>query len=134
MEIVIDFDGTIVDHRYPNIGDPVPYALEYMREFASLGANLILFTMRSEGFLKEAQAYLEANAVPLFGVNTNPEQCEWTSSPKAYGQVYIDDAAFGCPLTHPRGFARTCVDWSVVGPEMMSRLDPTRKRLENNHE
>ena len=39
-------------------------------------------------------------------------------STKAYGNVYVDDAAFGCPLMHPKGFARPCVDWEKVGPQL----------------
>jgi len=49
MYICIDFDGTIVEHRFPDVGSPVPGALEWMIEFQEAGAKLILFTMRSDG-------------------------------------------------------------------------------------
>jgi len=49
MYICIDFDGTIVDHRFPEIGPPVPGAVEWMLRFQEAGAKLILFTMRSDG-------------------------------------------------------------------------------------
>jgi hypothetical protein len=58
----------------------------------------------------------------LYGINRNPEQDAWTSSPKAYGELYIDDAAFGCPLMFPKGFARPCVDWKKVGPHVEHML------------
>lgn len=127
MYICIDFDGTIVDHRFPEIGLPVPGALEWMKEFQAAGAKLILFTMRSDGernptALSRAVEYLKENGITLYGVNKNPSQVLWTSSPKAYGQVYIDDAAFGCPLIHPDGFQRPCVNWDVVGPGVMEKL------------
>ncbi len=127
MYICIDFDGTIVDHRFPEIGPPVPFALEWMRKFQEAGAKLILFTMRSDSgksgdSLTNAVRYLEENGIKLFGVNRNPTQVHWTSSPKAYGQLYIDDAAFGCPLIHPDGFHRPCVDWEIVGPGVMEKL------------
>lgn len=127
MYICIDFDGTIVDHRFPELGPPVPGALEWLRKFQEAEAKLILFTMRSDGgssgdSLTSAVRYLEENEITLYGVNRNPTQVHWTSSPKAYGQLYIDDAAFGCPLIHPDGFHRPCVDWDIVGPGVMEKL------------
>ena len=53
--------------------------------------------MRSGETLQEAYDYLKDNGIELFGVNKNPEQ-NWSTSPKAYCHVYIDDAALGCPL------------------------------------
>lgn len=123
MYICVDFDGTVVDHRYPDIGQPVPGAIAWLKKLQRHGAKLILFTMRSnspEGsfLLRDAVHYFEANGIRLYGVNRNPDQDSWTSSPKAYGDVYIDDSAFGCPLIQPKGFARPCVDWKVAGPQL----------------
>ena len=115
MIIGIDFDGTIVKHKFPHIGEPVLHALLVMKELQAKGHQLILFTMRSGSSLVEAVNYIEAAGVTLFGVNVNPEQHKWTSSPKAYCQVYIDDAALGCPLIHPQEEGeRPYVDWSQV--------------------
>ena len=30
MYICVDFDGTVVDHRYPEIGEPVPAAIKWL--------------------------------------------------------------------------------------------------------
>ncbi len=127
MYICVDFDGTVVDHRYPSIGDPVPLAVDWMLRWVELGAKLILFTMRSddvegEEYLTAAVQYFEKNNIELFGINRNPDQDTWTKSPKAYGQIYIDDAAFGCPLTYIPTFNRPCVDWKQVGPVVEARL------------
>ena len=134
MYICVDFDGTVVDHRYPDIGEPVPVAVAWLKRLQLLGAKIILFTMRSnraEGmnFLQDAVVYLEENGIQLFGVNRNPDQDIWTSSPKAYGEVYVDDAAFGCPLIQPKGFARPCVDWKKVGPQLEHMLLSRKKDL-----
>ena len=128
MYICIDFDGTIVDHRFPEIGPPVPGALDWMKKFQEAGAKLILFTMRSDtgrggNSLTRAVRYLEENGIKLYGVNKNPSQVVWTSSPKAYGQLYIDDAAFGCPLIQPEDFKRPCVDWDIVGPAVVKKIE-----------
>ena len=119
MYMCVDFDGTIVDHCFPDIGAPVPGAIEWLKRFQKAGALIILYTMRSDGrrfgnVLTAAVDYLEKNGIKLFGVNENPDQLEWTSSPKPYGHLYIDDSAAGCPLIHPPGFLRPCVDWITV--------------------
>jgi len=120
MFICIDFDGTIVDHRFPKIGEPVPHAIKWLKRFNQQGANLILFTMRSDGqkhgaVLSDAIKYLENNGIDLYAINENPSQSSWTNSPKAYGHFYIDDSAIGCPLIHPKGFNKPCVDWEKAG-------------------
>jgi hypothetical protein len=111
--IGIDFDGTIVKHMFPAIGDPVEGALEKLKNWQEKGHKLILWTMRSGNTLDEAVDYLTRNGITLFGINENPTQKEWTSSPKAYCQVYVDDAAYGCPLIYPKD-ERPYVDWSKI--------------------
>jgi hydroxymethylpyrimidine pyrophosphatase-like HAD family hydrolase len=111
--IAVDFDGTIVTHEYPNIGTPVPFALETLISLVERGHKIILYTMRSNSYLMDAVAYLQQNGVDLYGVNFNPDQKTWTNSPKIYAHYYIDDAAVGCPLIvgkHPRPY----VDWSKI--------------------
>ena len=113
--IGIDFDGTIVEHKFPAIGKPVPGALKTMKALQAQGHKLVLFTMRSGGSLDEAVKYLEDNGINLFGVNVNPTQHSWTSSPKAYCQIYIDDAALGCPMIYPATEGdRPYVDWESI--------------------
>jgi hypothetical protein len=121
MFICVDFDGTIVDHRYPEIGQPVPDAIKWLKILNNHGAKIILYTMRSDAgvagsSLSDAVNYLKSEGVRLFAVNSHPGQEEWTTSPKVYADIYIDDAAFGCPLIMPKGFARPCVNWKEVGP------------------
>lgn len=127
MIICVDFDGTVVDHRFPSIGEPVPDAIKWLMRLQYNGAKIILYTMRSDNMvegdlLSQAVDYLEERGVELYGVNRNPEQESWTTSPKVYGHVYVDDAAFGCPTVQPESFNRPCVDWGVVGPAIERRI------------
>ena len=49
------------------------------------------------------------------GSNINPTQKSWTDSPKVYANLYIDDAALGCPLTIDNDFSdRPYVDWKAI--------------------
>ena len=126
--IAIDFDGTIVDHRFPDIGEPVPGAFRWLKEFREAGAKLLLWTMRSDGqesgnVLTDAVAFCRNNGIEFDAVNESPEQKTWTTSPKCYAHVYIDDAAFGCPLReNPRSGGRPFVDWDVVGPVIAAMI------------
>lgn len=128
LTIAVDFDGTIVEHVFPAIGKPVPGAFAWMKRWQKAGARLILWTMRSDGqsagnVLSQAVQFCRDHGVEFFAVNMNPEQAAWTTSPKAYAQVYIDDAAHGCPLRPPRiTGGRPSVDWSVVGPAVLAEL------------
>lgn len=121
MDIAIDFDGTIVKHEFPTVGDVLPKAFYWMKKFEEAGARLLLNTMRSDEHLDEAVECCRENGIEFFGVNHNPEQDSWTSSPKVYAQLYVDDAAFGCPLVYEAG-SRPYVDWDVVGPAIYDML------------
>ena len=119
--LAVDFDGTCVDHRYPDIGKDVPGCETVLRAVAEHGTDIVLFTMRSGDTLKEAVAWFADRQIPLWGVNVNPEQHTWTASPKAYANAYVDDAAIGCPLReNPRHGGRPYVDWFAVATLLRS--------------
>jgi len=122
--VAVDFDGTCVDHCYPDVGDDVPMAVPVLKRLVELGAKLILFTMRSGNTLDEAIKWFEGHEIVLFGINHNPTQGAWTESPKAYAHVYVDDAALGCPLReNPRCGGRPYVDWEVAGPKLIEMAE-----------
>lgn len=112
MIIAVDFDGTCVTHAYPKIGEDIG-AAPVLMDLVARGHQLILFTMRSGATLQEAVNWFADNEIPLWGIQSNPDQKSWTDSPKAYAQLYIDDAALGCPLIR-KGLERPYVDWQSV--------------------
>ncbi|WPJ72121.1 hypothetical protein DEEACLCL_00104 [Salmonella phage CRW-SP2] len=112
MIIAIDFDGTCVAHEYPKVGRDIG-AVPVLKSMVQKGHQLVLFTMRSGEELEDAVWWFRSHDIPLFGVNTNPTQKSWTDSPKAYAQMYIDDAALGCPLVYPDS-GRPYVAWGAV--------------------
>ena len=131
MDICIDFDGTCVTHNFPKVGKDIG-AVPVLQELVAKGHRLILFTMRSNrktkgkthhesiqdvtgDFLDDAIKWFEDNNIQLYGVQTNPTQKHWTTSPKAYGHIYIDDAALGIPLTYDERISdRPFVNWNGV--------------------
>ena len=112
--IAVDFDGTCVEHNYPAIGMDVEGAVDVLRELNKHGHRIILNTMRSGQRLEAAVRWFRDRKIELWAVNRNPEQEQWTSSPKVYADIYIDDSALGCPLIFLEGVRRPVVDWKRV--------------------
>lgn len=114
----IDFDGTCVTHEFPEIGKDIG-AVPVLKALVGNGHKLILFTMRSDtperAYLTEAVNWFTSNGIPLYGINTNPTQSRWTSSPKSFANVTIDDSALGCPVVLSTDISdRFYVDWYEV--------------------
>ena len=128
MRIAIDFDGTICENRFPDIGRPVPGAFEWMKQWQEAGALLILFTMRSDGqqsgdVLSDAVDFCADHGIVFDGVNEGIGDREWTTSPKVHANFFVDDKGFGCPLVESKEMgAPPMVDWSIVGPEIMRSI------------
>lgn len=126
--IAVDFDGTVVTHDYPKVGETVPNAVEVLKELQDKGYKMILYTMRSDDKLQDAVNWFKSNNVELYGVNENPSQKTWTKSTKVYAHRYIDDAAIGAYLIHNSNnwlgknfpvHKRPYVNWRMVREEFV---------------
>jgi hypothetical protein len=113
MIIAVDFDGTCVTHEYPKVGRFIG-AQPVLHKLVERGDKLILWTMRDDEELQDAIDWFNTNGIALYGVQTNPSQSDWTSSPKAYANLYIDDAALGAPLVKGMLGERDYIDWEQV--------------------
>ena len=114
MTINVDFDGTVVTHAFPKIGEDIG-SVKVLKRLVKDGHQLIIFTMRSGNTLEEAVKWFNDNEIPLYGIQTNPTQKRWTSSPKSYAELMIDDAALGAPLKEDANVShRPFIDWVVV--------------------
>jgi len=126
ITINCDFDGTVVTHDYPRTGKDIG-SVKVLKKLTDNGHKLILFTMRSDSKftrldgtiettgLTDAVNWFKENDIPLFGIQTNPDQRSWTESPKSYAQLMIDDSALGCPLKFDSNLSnRPFVDWVKV--------------------
>jgi hypothetical protein len=129
MIIAIDFDGTCVTHDYPRVGKDIG-AIPVLKKLVNAGHQLILWTMRGNkptgdnvNTLLDAVNWFKDNDIPLWGINENPEQKEsgWTNSNKQYAQLYIDDAALGCPLMNGTISSRPFVDWFEIQQQLINK-------------
>ncbi|MBO5018024.1 MAG: HAD family hydrolase [Alistipes sp.] len=116
--IAIDFDGTCVEHDYPAVGMDVEGAVDTLRALNKRGHRLILYTMRSGEKLEAALKWFKERKITLWAVNRNPEQEEWTESPKVFADLYIDDSALGCPIMFIEGVRRPVVKWAKVRSQL----------------
>lgn len=97
LKIAVDFDGTIVEHQFPGIGKPVPFAIEVLIELQKKGHKVILWTFRSGKELDEAIDYCKSKGLLFYAVNNNypEEKFDGKTSRKIYADVYIDDRNLG---------------------------------------
>ena len=99
MTIAVDFDGTIVEHRYPKIGEEIPFATETLRMFIRDRHKLVLWTVREGELLDEAVAWCRERGVEFYAVNRDyPEETIENNphfSRKLKVDVFIDDRNIG---------------------------------------
>lgn len=96
MIIAVDFDGTIVEHAYPKIGRPIPFALETLKQMQKDGHILLMWTVRDGKLLQEAIEYVESNDLKFYAYNKNyPEEDVALAPRKLNADIFIDDRSVG---------------------------------------
>ena len=124
--IAVDFDGTVVEDRYPAVGRPMPFAIETLKMLQADGHRIILWTYRHGKKLDEALEFLKGQGVPPYAVNRSyPEEASHPKdvSRKIHADLFIDDRNFG-------GFPGWGVIYQRLSPEESSQpLERKRLRL-----
>ena len=98
MVIAIDFDGTVVQHRYPAIGEEIPFATETLKLLLADRHRLILWTVREGKLLDEAVAWCRERGVEFYAINQDyPEEhrADKGFSRKLKADLFIDDRNLG---------------------------------------
>lgn len=100
MIIAVDFDGTIVEHKYPEIGEERPYAIEVLKMLEADRHKLVLWTMRDGKLLDDAVAWCAERGLKFYAVNS--ENSDMFDDPrdehlsrKLNADVFIDDRNVG---------------------------------------
>ncbi|MBK8883489.1 MAG: hydrolase [Bacteroidales bacterium] len=111
MKIAVDFDGTIVEHEYPEIGKEKLFAFLTLKELNKKGARLILWTFRTGKELDEAVEFCRKNGVEFYAVNKNyPEEIlNENIGRKIDADIFIDDRNIG-------GFPGWSEVWQILNP------------------
>ena len=99
MIIAVDFDGTIVEHKYPEIGKEVPFAIDTLKMLIKDQHRLILWSVREGALLDEAVEWCRARGVEFYAVNKDyPEEEKEKNnhfSRKLKADFFIDDRNVG---------------------------------------
>lgn len=99
MLIAIDFDGTLVEHKYPEIGKEIPFAFETLKRLQADGHRLILWSVREGRLLDEAVAYCRERGIEFYAINRDyPEEEKGSNrhySRKLKVDLFIDDRNLG---------------------------------------
>lgn len=99
MTIAIDFDGTVVEHRYPSIGEEIPFATETLRMLIQEHHKLILWTVREGKLLDEAVEWCRERGIEFYAINRDyPEETLENNnhfSRKLKVDMWIDDRNIG---------------------------------------
>lgn len=116
--VAVDFDGTIVEHAFPEIGPLKSGAKKVLKMLHKKGGKIAIWTCRDGKHLDEMKTFLEAEGIPFDAINENVPGVDFTTSPKIYADVYIDNRAIGGLLSWPD-------IWSTLQIEMLRRgMDP----------
>jgi hypothetical protein len=123
IKIAVDFDGTIVEHEYPDIGKEKLFAFQTLRELEKMGASLILWTFRTGKELEDAVEFCRKNGIVFYAVNKNyPEEIfDETVSRKINADIYIDDKNIG-------GFPGWSNVWQILYPYELHQ-EEAQKRM-----
>lgn len=98
MNIAVDFDGTIVSHRYPAIGTERPFAVDTLKMLQQEGHKLILWSVREGQLLDDAVEWCRQRGLEFFAVNRDyPEErtSDHGYSRKLKVDLFIDDRNLG---------------------------------------
>ena len=101
MIIAVDFDGTIVEHKYPKIGKEIPFAVETLKRLQADHHTLILWSVREGQLLKDAVDWCRDRGLEFYAVNSNHPEDFYegedtpTSPRKLKADLFIDDRNLG---------------------------------------
>jgi hydroxymethylpyrimidine pyrophosphatase-like HAD family hydrolase len=122
IKIAVDFDGTIVEHQYPEIGKEKLFAFQTLKELEKKGARLILWTFRTGAELEAAVEFCRKNGIEFYAVNKNyPEEImDESVSRKIDADIYIDDKNVG-------GFPGWSEIWQILFPFEIEQKEAEKK-------
>jgi len=94
MIISVDFDGTLCEHKYPNIGKPYLDIINWVIEHKKSGDKIILLTCRANKSLEEAIEWCKGYDLEFDAVNDDVPEVKATfinKSNKVYADICLDD-------------------------------------------
>lgn len=117
LVIAVDFDGTVVEHKFPAIGKQMPFAFATLKELQKRGHRLIMWTYRHGENLDAAVEYCRKNGIEFYAINRSFPEEQFDpneSSRKLDCDMFIDDRNVG-------GFLGWGEIFNIIHPEAASQ-------------
>lgn len=95
MVFAVDFDGTVVEHKFPDIGEELPHAIETLKALQKSGHKIIMWTCRCEPMLYPMTKWLADRGFFPDAINSNVYTVQGFAVPKILADIYIDDRNLG---------------------------------------
>ena len=112
--MAVDFDGTLVVDKFPEIGKEREYICSIIKEFQAKGVKSILWTSRTGEALEAAVEWCKEHDLHFDSINENiPEVIELTGQDtrKVFADVYIDDKSCFANTLDVRMYINRRTNW-----------------------
>lgn len=132
MKIAVDFDGTIVEEAYPQIGKPIPFAIDVIKKLIYEDHHqVILWTVREGRLLDEAVQYCRERGVEFYAINKlHPELSDELQPRKIAVDIFIDDRSVGglpeWGLIYR--MIKNKENWQSILNTIPNEVEPTKKK------
>lgn len=119
LDVLLDFDGTLADFEYPELGEPRPGALEFVQWLVTQGLHPVIWSSRmSRSHNTESKCKSETERI-RYWLNKHgfPTECSIDGGVvgKRLALCYLDDRGVAC-------------DDSVPWPDVQARVQHIHKR------
>ncbi|MDT0677815.1 BT0820 family HAD-type phosphatase [Autumnicola musiva] len=123
LTIAVDFDGTLVENQYPEIGKSMLFAFEVLKKLQDEGHRLILWTYRSGVKLEDAVDFCRKKGIEFYAVNQSYPEEEFDSSisRKILADIFIDDRNLG-----------GMIGWGEIYQKLTNEKPPAAKLKRKN--
>lgn len=109
--LAVDFDGTLVENKYPEIGEIRKNIWKAVKAYQDAGWRIILWTCRTEAMLEDAVNFCKENGLVPDEVNRNIPEVQKLyggDTRKVFASMYIDDRS--AVLYGEEGFAPVSIE------------------------
>ncbi len=98
MIYCVDFDGTLCEHKFPDIGEPIQETINLVKNLKREGHKLIFWSCRNGIYVEKAIEWCKNQGIEFDAINEDlPEIKEQldsfggSKSVKVFANYYIDD-------------------------------------------
>lgn len=128
--VAVDFDGTLVTDKYPEIGEPNEYLFEVLKALRQdCGVKVVLWTCRNftdeyGDMLEDAIEFCKTQGLEFDAINENIQEVQELTGEdtrKVYADLYIDDKSVLPDTLIARWLEKIGVSWWDVRERVLGK-------------